>query len=463
MPPSVADEDLDEAVRDVMASAAKAAQSSDAEEYEAFVQIMATKKVAVDPESGHDLSLMNERTLFVRTLKNGRMGVSHTNDLRPKRIHECFRNAVRLSAQHQKDKTPVSFASVSSGYPEVEALCDRRIAELDLSDACDMVDEMLAAVLDSDKDIQVTGGRLWSNHSMLGIRNSNGIDVGHESTSIEASCASVCGRGQSVSPECISMAFSSRNDLQMEEIGRKCAFIAARSCVQVPAETGEFQVVFSPRSLGSADSGLVTLMMSRALSGMDVLNGSSVLGDKLGQKVASETLSMRDAPTLPGKYGSRPFDDEGVPTSNKWLIKKGVLKSFTWDNRCGSQSGQSSTGNAVRDLGSGLVTPAPLLLEVNRGKGDMHDLISEVDDGYLVWDCQGSHTGSSETGAFSFVASPGLKIENGDIVGGVRGAMLSGNIVELLSSIDRIGADRADFGCSLMPSVLFDGVRITTG
>ena len=463
MPLHVRDDRLGDVFADAKSSIAAAAQSSGAKEYEAYIQVTATKKVTVESDLGRGLSFMNERTLFVRTVKDGKMGVSHTNDLRPKRIHECFRNALRLSSHHQKGQTSVGFPSISSDYPKVEALCDPGVVELDLSVACDMVDEMLGAVLESGKGIKVTGGRLWANHSMLGILNSNGIDVGHESTSIEASCASVCGRGQSVSPECISMAFSSSKDLPMEEMGRKCSFIASRSCVQVPAKTGEFQVVFSPRSLGSADSGLVTLMMSRALSGLDVLNGSSVLADKLGQKVASESFSLRDSPTLPGRHGSRPFDDEGVPTSSKWLVKNGVLKSFTWDNRCGSQKGQGSTGNAVRDLRSGLVTPEPLLLEVDRGKGDMHDIISEVDDGYLIWDCQGAHTGSSETGAFSFVASPGLKIEKGDIVGGVRGAMLSGNIIDLLSGIDRIGADRVDFGCSLMPSILFDGVRITTG
>ena len=463
MPTRDRDESFDDIIADVMSSVAKSARSSGAAEYEAFVKASASRKVEVQSDGGRDLSFVNGRTLFVRTLKDGRMGISHTNDFRPKRVLECFRNAQLLSTESEKDRAAVGFASGSGEYPTIEALCDSGVAKLRLSDASDMVDEMLGAVVDTEKDIQVTGGLLCADHSMLGVLNSNGIDVGHESTSIEAICACVSGRGQSVSPECISSAFSRRRDLAMEEIGSKCSFIAARSCIQVPPRKGESQVVFSPRSLGSAGSGLVTLMMSRALSGMDVLNGSTVLADKLGQQVASDSLTLRDAPTLAGRRGSRPFDDEGVPTSTRLLIDKGVLESFTWDHRCGSQKGRSSTGNAVRDTNSGLVTPMPILMEVGRGRGDMDDLVSDVDDGYLVWDCQGAHTSSSETGAFSFVASPGLKIEKGDIVGGVQGAMLSGNILGLLSSIGRIGADQVDFGCSLMPSILFDDVRVTTG
>jgi PmbA protein len=457
------DEDVRAVVADAMACVAKTAGTSRAVQYEAYVVASVAKRVTVQPDGGRGLSMMNERALFVRTIKNGRMGISHTNDFRPKRVQECFRNASRLSSQCQKDVSLGGFPPAVGRYPRVEGLYDREVAKLELAGASRMVDEMLDAVLDSEGNVQVTGGQLWATHSVLGICNSSGIDVEQGSTSMEASCAALCGKGRSVSPECISTASSRRMDLPMAEIGRSCSFIAGRSCVQAPAKTGECEVVFSPRALGSMDSGLLTIMMARALSGMDVLNGSSVLADKLGEQVASDSLSIRDAPTLPGRSGSRPFDDEGVPTSDKCLVKRGFLESFVWDSHSGSQQGRVSTGNATRDMRSGLVTPTPLLLEVSRGGGNMHDLVAEVDNGYLIWDCQGAHTSSPETGAFSFVASPGLKIEGGDVVGGVQGAMLSGNIIDLLRGVGKIGSDHADFGCSLMPSILFNDVKITTG
>jgi PmbA protein len=452
---------VDAVVRDAMSSVSKAA--SKMEEYEAFVKASTTKRVTVQSDGGRGFSMTSEKTLFVRIIEDGRMGISFTNDLRPKSISECFRRAWRLSSQRQKDESLASFPSPGGSYPRVDGLFDREVAGMEHVEASVMMDEMLGAVIDSEKTIQVTGGDLSATRSAIGICNSSGIDVECGSTDLQVSCAAVCGKGRSISPECISMSSSRRKDINLGDVGDKCSFIAGRSSVRASASTGEHDVVFSPRSLGSFDSGLLTIILSRALSGMDVLNSSTVFAGRLGERVASDSLSIRDAPTLPGMTGSRPFDDEGVPTSNRWLVKKGILESFVWDNQFGSREGHGSTGNAARDMNSGLVTPAPLLLEVNRGKGDMHKLVSEVDDGYLVWDCQGSHTSSPETGAFSFVASPGLKIEGGDIVGGVQGVMVSGNIIDLLRNVGQIGADHADFGGSFVPSILFRDVSITTG
>jgi PmbA protein len=96
-------------------------------------------------------------------------------------------------------------------------------------------------------------------------------------------------------------------------------------------------------------------------------------------------------------------------------------------------------------------------------RGSMKSLIESVDHGYLVWGCQGSHTSNTETGGFSFVASPGLLIKNGEVVGGVRGSMVSGNVTDLMKNVERVGADVVDFGSALMPSILFRNVKITTG
>ena len=139
------------------------------------------------------------------------------------------------------------------------------------------------------------------------------------------------------------------------------------------------------------------------------------------------------------------------------------MRQFVWDNYYGALGGDGSTGNAVRAPSTGMVFPMPLNLVVRGSDGRLDDLISEIDSGYLIWGCQGAHTSNSQTGDFSFVASPGLKIKRGDIVGGVQGAMVSGNILGLLSEVESIGDDMTDFGSSLMPSMSFRDVRITTG
>jgi len=455
-----------ESVDDVavaLSSVSKAARELKASEYEGFVRASTTKRITVQPDGTRGFSLMNERALFVRIIRDGKMGVSHTNDLRPRRIRDCVRVAYDLSSYGHKSGSEVGFPSAKRSYPRIGSLFDSRIAELGFGEADDMMGAMLNAAVESEKHVQITGRGLFATRYSTGVCNSNGIDVRQDFTDFHVSCASVSGKGRSITPECISTASSRKKDIDVEEVGRICSFISGRSSVQAPSATGERDVVFSPRSVGSPDSGLLTIMMSRALSGMEVVNDSTFLADREGDKIASDTLTVRDAPVTPGRTGSRPFDDEGVPTAERVLIRGGVLESFMWDHQFGSRRGLGSTGNAVRDMSTGLVSPAPLFLEVAPGSGDMDDLVSEVDDGYLVWDCQGAHTSSPETGAFSFVASPGLRVKKGDIVGGVQGVMLSGNIIDLMRNVTRVGADQADFYNSFMPSILFRDVKITTG
>jgi PmbA protein len=461
--PTSRSKNLRKDVRDCLDLARRATKSSGVKECEAFVCRSSTKSISVQPDGGRGLALTDESTLFIRVIRNGSMGLSYTNDLRPRSVNECIRIAVRLSSQRQRDEALIGFPSASGEYPRVGGLYDDDVAEMGFEEGNLMMDAMLDSVMNSGEGISVTGGEISASHSVLGVCNSSGIDTEEEFTRMDVACAAVHGKGRTVSPEYISTMFSRDKNLPVEKIGEICSKMAGYSTPRVRPRTEECEVVFSPMSLGERESGLLTNIMSRALSGMEVANGSTVFAGRLGEQVASDIFSMRDAPALSGKAGSRPFDDEGMPTANRWLIRRGVLKSFTWDSYYAGLHGCESTGSAIRDMSSGLVSPSPQLIEVSRGKGDLFDLVSEVDSGYLIWACQGAHTSSPETGSFSFVASPGLKIERGEVVGGVQGAMLSGNIVDLLQNVEKTGADLTDFGCSLMPSMLFRGVKVTTG
>jgi PmbA protein len=458
-----APKDLCDDVRDCLNIVRGATKSVRVRDCEAFVRRSTTKRVNVEPDGGRAISLMDESILFIRVIRNSHMGLSYTNDLRPRSISACIRTADHLSSQSQMDEALRGFPSGSGKYPRVGGLCDSGVAEMGFEEENLMMDAMLAPALGSGRGINVTGGEISASHSVLGVWNSSGIEVEAESTRMDATCAAVHGKGRMVSPEFISMMSSRDNGIPVEKIGATCSEMAGHAASRVRPQTEECEVVFSPPSLGGMESGLLTNIMSRALSGMEVANGSTVFADRLGDQVTDDVFSLRDAPALPGRAGSRVFDDEGMPTSNRWLIKNGVLKSFAWDSYYAGLQNRKSTGSAVRDMSSGLVSPSPLLIAVSSGKGDINDLVSEIDDGYLVWGCQGAHTSSPETGAFSFVASPCLKVETGEIVGCVQGAMLSGNIIELLQSVEKIGADITDFGCSLVPSILFRDVKVTTG
>ena len=99
-----------------------------------------------------------------------------------------------------------------------------------------------------------------------------------------------------------------------------------------------------------------------AVNGGAIYRHASFLTGKLGEKIASEALTIIDDATMPGLFGSSPFDDEGVTSRRTVVIERGVLKSYLLNTYTALKLGLKTTGNASRGLaGSAGVGPGQLL------------------------------------------------------------------------------------------------------
>ncbi|HJX12429.1 MAG TPA: TldD/PmbA family protein, partial [Dehalococcoidales bacterium] len=113
----------------------------------------------------------------------------------------------------------------------------------------------------------------------------------------------------------------------------------AKNKAAVP--TGPLPVVFTHHGVASA---LVMPLMS-AFNGKMVLEGASPVGNKMGQAFFDKKLSLRDDPTLEFRPGSRPCDDEGVPSQRTSLVEGGIVAGFLYDLQTAALAGTKSTGN----------------------------------------------------------------------------------------------------------------------
>ena len=450
-------------VEDVMETVESSARRQRVAEFDALAVLRETRSVTVERGriSGADSALATG--LHVRACVDGKVGGAFCNDFSQAKVSECIAEAVRTAGFRETDTRWGGFPAGGREYARVDGLYDKSVAEVDVRTLGMMAEEMVGGALSVSRKVAVPYGAVEALEMTLGVVNSSGVNALMKETRLQALICCVAGSGESISPDCEESSMSRGCDLRTEKVGERAGWIADKSTHLSGAETEECEVVFSPMSLGMSESGLLSVVLNKAFSGQSVMQRTSFLTDKVGEQIWSSHVSMSDNPLLSGKCGSRPFDDEGLPATKTQVVRKGVLRGYLWDDYYGAMSGEGSTGNAVRDLSSGTVSVAPLCLQLSPGKGNMHSLIEEVDHGYLVWGGQGSHTSNQETGEFSFVASPGLLIEDGEVVGGVRGAMISGNILALMQNVERVGADVVDFGNSLMPSVLFRDVRVTTG
>ncbi|MGB9711039.1 MAG: TldD/PmbA family protein [Thermodesulfovibrio sp.] len=199
-------------------------------------------------------------------------------------------------------------------------------------------------------------------------------------------------------------------------------------------------------------------LISHSLSAENYQIGRSLFTEKLGQMVINEKLNIIDNGLLPERFGSSPFDGEGVPTTEKFIVKNGVLVSLLHNTYTAQRAGTSSTGNAVRtDRG---VSVGPTNLYIETVATSVEDLIKQVDRGIYILEVMGMHTANPVSGDFS-VGISGIYIENGELKYPVKEAVYSGNIQELFKNIKAAGNDLKFFGNIGSPTLLIEGADIS--
>jgi PmbA protein len=135
----------------------------------------------------------------------------------------------------------------------------------------------------------------------------------------------------------------------------------------------------------------------------------SVFVNKLGQKVASETVTLRDNPAA-YSMGNRVFDDEGVPARENVLIGKGVLKTYLHNTSTAKKFQTETTGNA------GIVVPTPWNLELDAGSMNREEMFREVKHGLYLTNTWYTRFQNWAKGDFSTIPRDGIfLVEGGEI------------------------------------------------
>jgi len=229
-------------------------------------------------------------------------------------------------------------------------------------------------------------------------------------------------------------------ELIEEHPPQKLAYQAAQRALLMleakHAPAGQMPVVLSSDAGGT----MVHEACGHSLEADFILKGTSIFMGKIGQKVASDLVSVIDDTTLPGKFGTYNFDDEGIPAQRTVLIENGILKGFLSDRYNAQLLGLKSSGNGRRE--SFLHKPVPRMTNtlIASGKTEPEEIIASVKNGLLVKRMGGGEVNVTN-GDFVFEVTEGYLIENGKVKYPVRGAILTGNGPKVLELIDMVGND----------------------
>lgn len=381
----------------------------------------------------------------IRVLKDQKQGFAFTSNM--DKLVETAQKAVDNSKLTKVDDN-YSFAEVEK-VNEVKKVYDDKFNDLSLDESVEFLKSTISQALDSG--CEVTGSGFSASEGRSLIVNSNGVSIEDNGTGF--------GLGLSVTIQKdgeIASAYNSQSsrffDLDGEKLASEVCDLAKSSLNTKPVETNDYDVVLDYY----AAVGLLQTFIG-AFNGENVLRGRSILKDKLGEEIASPALSIIDNPLLEKGMGTAKCDGEGSVSRETALIKDGKLNSFIYDIYNANKAGVETTSNGLR--GSYLTTPmiSPTNLEFKFG--EMREL-SEIDKGVLTTSVLGAHTANPISGDFSVEANNAFKIENGEMGDPIKKAMISGNIFEIMKSVEGLDSEIKQYGSYIIPKLLVHDLRV---
>jgi PmbA protein len=237
-----------------------------------------------------------------------------------------------------------------------------------------------------------------------------------------------------------------------ESIGAEAARRTLRRLNARRVATQRVPIIFAPEIARSLIGNIF-----EAANGDSIYRGASFWTGQLGQKVASENVTVIDDGTMPGLFGTAPFDGEGLPTRRTVIVENGILKNYLLNTYTGRKLNLQSTGNASRGLaGTPGIGAGNLFLQ--NGTVSPQQLLADVKAGFYVTELMGFGV-NMVTGDYSRGAA-GLWIENGELTFAVEEVTIAGNLKEMLNNITAIADDLEFRGAVASPTLRIDGMTI---
>ncbi|MEX2221687.1 MAG: TldD/PmbA family protein [Candidatus Rokuibacteriota bacterium] len=376
-----------------------------------------------------------EQHMALRVFVGKSVAAASSSDLSRESVTRLVDEAVSLARVTSPDEM--------GGLPEAGELA-REIPDLDLRDArghdlspeekIELARRAEAAALGADPRITNSeGGDFSDRRARYAYATSHGFSAEYETSSFSLAVAPVAAENGEMQRDSWYHVTRKRARLESpEDIGRMAAQRAVRRLGARRAKTAEVPVIFDPDMAAT-----LVRHIAGAASGPGLYRRASFLVGKLGERIATPSVSIVDDGTMPGALGSRPFDGEGLPVRRTVLVEQGVLRSYLLDTYSGRKLGLPSTHHAARD-GSG-VSVSTTNLHLAAGDRNPADLIRSVKNGLYVTELIGFGV-NGVTGDYSRGAV-GLWIENGELTYPVEEITIAGNLLEMFHAVEGVGND----------------------
>ena len=392
-----------------------------------------------------------DKSLGVTVYMGQRRGNASTSDFSRVALEQTVRAAYDIARFTAEDP--------AAGLPDEQDLAtgDAATRDLDLfypwdidaQAAAELAMRCEAAALQTDRRITNSeGAGVSAQQSHFFAGNTRGFRGGYASSRHSLSVAPIAGRGNDMQRDAWYSSMRDPAELAAPEaVGRYAAERALSRLKSRKIPTCECPVLYESTLAAGLLGGFV-----QATSGGALYRKATFLAESLGQQVFPEHIDIREDPHLPKAKGSAPFDDEGVVTRARHVVKDGRVEGYFLSSYSARKLGMRTTGHAGGSqnlfLGS----------KQTQADDDLKAMLRKLDRGLFVIELMGQGV-NYVTGDYSRGAA-GFWVEGGEIAYPVHEITIAGNLRDMFMRIAAVGADAYTLGSKTIGSVLIERMKI---
>ena len=381
-----------------------------------------------------DYQSNHTRGLGFRGLVNGRMGYASTEALDEESIGQLIRGVIESATLCESDDEQPLYQGggqvpeLELYQPELDKVApEAKLAKIEaMENACKAAD---SRYLNGYNMVETT------KHTVR-IANSFGMDQTYTENFCDLYCGANVKEGDNVSTGGFVQISRDFDALDPDRLARDSVDQAVKGLNAEPVASGKYHVVFWNEALVSL-LGVFSTVFSAETEQM----GLSLLSGKLGETIAAPCVTLVDDPLRPDCLGSRPFDDEGVPSHQHMLVENGVFRTFLHNLKTARKAGVESTGNGSKADYSSPVRVAPSNLYFEPGALSFEELLSQVGDGIVITEVSGLHAGANPVSGDFSLLSKGYTLKDGKQDQPLERITVAGNFYELLKNIRAFASD----------------------
>lgn len=413
----------------------KKAKEAGFEDCEIYYSDGESLSINIYEEKVEKYSLEKSFGVSFRGMLNGKIGYSYTETLDIEAIDMLIENAKDgalvienedIQFIYEGDK---SYSNVKTYSEKLENIAADKMIKL----AIDMEKKAKAY---SDKVVNIRGCKVAYRSFNYGIYNTKGLALKNEKNLLSAYVIPIVEEDNKKYNGMGYGLVNSIDEIDPDIIAKEGVEEALSRINGKSIASGTYKaIIFNEAMASLLDSFSNIFNADKAQKGLSLLKG------KEGEIIASSKLTLIDNPLLNYGLGSTPFDDEGSAAFKKEVVSKGKLITLLHNLKTANKQNVKTTGNGFKSSYSSQVGVHPSNLYIENGNNSLEDMNKDLEEGILVTDFAGLHSGTNFiTGDFS-LAAKGFYIKDGKKDFPIEQITVAGNFFDLLKEVEEVGND----------------------